>query len=53
MYKISLNVNFKKNIQKYLSIIKPILSKGKLSVVDLLSHIKKHKKEVNSINYLK
>jgi hypothetical protein len=42
-----------KNIQKYLNIIKPILHRGKLNINDLLQHIKKHKKEVNSINYLK
>lgn len=33
--------------------MKPILQKEKLSVSDLLNHIKKHKKEVNSIHYLK
>lgn len=42
-----------KNIQKYLTIIKPILARGKLTINDLLLHIKRHKKEVNSINYLK
>lgn len=42
-----------KNIQKYIYIIKPILQRGKLTISDLLLHIKKHKKEVNSINYLK
>ena len=36
-----------------MSIIKPILGRGKLTINDLLLHIKRHKKEVNSINYLK
>ena len=33
-----------KNIQKYLNVVHPILHKYKLTVSDLLNHIKKHKK---------
>jgi hypothetical protein len=42
-----------KNIQRYVGVVRPILQAHRLSVGDLLAHIKKHKREVNSINYLK
>jgi hypothetical protein len=42
-----------KNIRKYSDLIKPILNASNLTVSDLLASIRRHKKEVNSINYLK
>lgn len=42
-----------KNIRKYSDLVKPILSASNQNVVDLLLSVRRHKKEVNSINYLK
>lgn len=42
-----------KNIRKYSDLIKPILNASNLTVMDLLLSVRRHKKEVNSINYLK
>ena len=42
-----------RNIDRYAHVVKPILHRANLTVSDLLNHIRKHKKEVNSIQYLK
>lgn len=42
-----------KNATKFKDNLIPILRKEGLSVNDLLKEVKKHKKQVNSINYLK
>jgi hypothetical protein len=42
-----------RNIGRYKDLINPILAEGNLGITDLLLYIKQHKRQVNSINYLK